>query len=30
LAKETIQYTKMSEARNELLGTALWSVVPHF
>jgi NADH dehydrogenase FAD-containing subunit len=29
-AKETIQYTKMSEARNELLGTALWSVVPHF
>jgi NADH dehydrogenase FAD-containing subunit/predicted DCC family thiol-disulfide oxidoreductase YuxK len=28
-AKETIQYTKMSEARNELLGTSLWNVVPH-
>jgi NADH dehydrogenase FAD-containing subunit/predicted DCC family thiol-disulfide oxidoreductase YuxK len=27
--KETIQYTKMSEARNEFLGTALWSAVPH-
>jgi NADH dehydrogenase FAD-containing subunit len=27
--KETIQYTKMSEARNEFLGTALWSVIPH-
>ncbi|KAG7361183.1 DUF393 domain containing protein [Nitzschia inconspicua] len=27
--KETIQYTKMSEARNEFLGTALWSAIPH-
>jgi NADH dehydrogenase FAD-containing subunit/predicted DCC family thiol-disulfide oxidoreductase YuxK len=27
--KHTIQYTKMSEARNEFLGTALWSVIPH-
>jgi NADH dehydrogenase FAD-containing subunit/predicted DCC family thiol-disulfide oxidoreductase YuxK len=29
LVKEIIQYTKMSEARNEFLGTTLWSVVPH-
>jgi len=27
--KETIQHTKMSEARNEILGTVLWSVIPH-
>jgi NADH dehydrogenase FAD-containing subunit len=27
--KETIQYTKMSEARNEFLGTAVWSIIPH-
>jgi NADH dehydrogenase FAD-containing subunit len=28
--KEAIQYTKMSDSRNEMLGTVVWSVVPHF
>jgi NADH dehydrogenase FAD-containing subunit len=27
--KESIQYTKMSDSRNEMLGTAIWTVVPH-